>query len=36
LVYLEVEKWLLEADILKGDDWRLLAEIKYILEPFYL
>ncbi|KAH7459261.1 hypothetical protein FOMA001_g20088 [Fusarium oxysporum f. sp. matthiolae] len=36
LVYLEVERWLPEADMLKGDDWRLLAEIKYILKPFYL
>uniref|UniRef100_A0A0D2XSY6 HAT C-terminal dimerisation domain-containing protein n=1 Tax=Fusarium oxysporum (strain Fo5176) TaxID=660025 RepID=A0A0D2XSY6_FUSOF len=36
LVHPEVEKWLPEADMLKGDDWRLLAEIKLILEPFYL
>ncbi|KAJ0122841.1 hypothetical protein HZ326_31574, partial [Fusarium oxysporum f. sp. albedinis] len=36
LVHPEVEKWLPEADMLKGDDWRLLAEIKHILEPFYL
>ncbi|RYC78584.1 hypothetical protein BFJ63_vAg18542 [Fusarium oxysporum f. sp. narcissi] len=36
LVHPEVEKWLPEADMLKGNDWRLLAEIKYILEPFYL
>ncbi|KAF6525877.1 hypothetical protein HZS61_011672 [Fusarium oxysporum f. sp. conglutinans] len=36
LVHSEVEKWLPEADMLKGDDWRLLAEIKLILEPFYL
>ncbi|KAF5696988.1 transposase [Fusarium mundagurra] len=36
LVHPEVEKWLPEADMLKGDDWRLLTEIKHILEPFYL
>ncbi|EXK25883.1 hypothetical protein FOMG_17497 [Fusarium oxysporum f. sp. melonis 26406] len=36
LVHPEVERWLPEADMLKGDDWRLLAEIKHILEPFYL
>jgi hypothetical protein len=36
LVHPEVEKWLPEADTLKGDDWRLLAEVKHILEPFYL
>jgi len=36
LVHPEVEKWLPEADMLKGDDWRLLAEIKLILEPSYL
>ncbi|KAF5261576.1 hypothetical protein FOXYS1_7734 [Fusarium oxysporum] len=36
LVHPEVEKWLPEADMLKGDDWRLLAEIKHIVEPFYL
>ncbi|KAL9564044.1 hypothetical protein ACKAV7_011818 [Fusarium commune] len=36
LVHPEVEKWLPEADMLKGDDWRLLAEIKHILELFYL
>ncbi|PNP86372.1 hypothetical protein FNYG_00288 [Fusarium nygamai] len=36
LVHPEVEKWLPEADMLKADDWRLLAEIKHILEPFYL
>jgi hypothetical protein len=36
LVHPEVEKWLPEADMLKGDDWRFLAEIKNILEPFYL
>jgi hypothetical protein len=36
LVHPEVEKWLPEADMLKGDDWRFLAEVKHILEPFYL
>ncbi|KAF4336682.1 hypothetical protein FBEOM_9456 [Fusarium beomiforme] len=36
LAHPEVEKWLPEADMLKGDDWRLLTEIKHILEPFYL
>ena len=36
LVHPEVEKWLPEADMLRGDDWRLLAEIKHILEPFHL
>jgi hypothetical protein len=36
LAHPEVEKWLPEADLLKGDDWRLLEEIKHILEPFYL
>ncbi|KAM5527708.1 transposase-like protein [Fusarium oxysporum f. sp. phaseoli] len=36
LVHPEVEKWLSEADMLKGDGWRLLAEVKHVLEPFYL
>ncbi|KAM6514428.1 hypothetical protein FALCPG4_015566 [Fusarium falciforme] len=36
LVHPEVEKWLPEADMLKGNVWRLLAEIKHILEPFHL
>ncbi|EXL38980.1 hypothetical protein FOCG_18393 [Fusarium oxysporum f. sp. radicis-lycopersici 26381] len=36
LVHPEVEKWVLEADMLKGNDWRLLAETKHIIEPFYL
>ncbi|KAF5268120.1 hypothetical protein FOXYS1_993, partial [Fusarium oxysporum] len=36
LVHPEVEKWLPEADMLKGDDWRLLTEVKHIHEPFYL
>ncbi|EXL65646.1 hypothetical protein FOPG_18135 [Fusarium oxysporum f. sp. conglutinans race 2 54008] len=36
LVHPEVAKWLLEADMLKGNDWRLLAETKHIIEPFYL
>ncbi|KNB04727.1 hypothetical protein FOXG_19384 [Fusarium oxysporum f. sp. lycopersici 4287] len=36
LVHPAVEKWLPEADVLKGDDWRPLADIKHILEPFYL
>ncbi|PNP53253.1 hypothetical protein FNYG_15776 [Fusarium nygamai] len=36
LAHPEMEKWLPEADMLKGDDWRLLTEIKHILEPFYL
>ncbi|KZL66453.1 transposase-like protein [Colletotrichum incanum] len=25
-----------DADILSGDDWKVLAEIKHVLEPFYL
>ncbi|KAJ3454567.1 hypothetical protein MRS44_013167 [Fusarium solani] len=36
LVHPDVERWLPEADTLKGDDWRLLEEVKHILEPFYL
>jgi hypothetical protein len=36
LVHPEVEKRLPEADMLKGNDWRLLAEIKHIIEPLYL
>ena len=36
LVHPEVEKWLPEANMFKGNDWRLLAEIKHITEPFYL
>jgi hypothetical protein len=36
LVHPDVEGWLPEGDVLKGDDWRLLAEVKHILEPFYL
>ncbi|RKK72669.1 hypothetical protein BFJ70_g17266 [Fusarium oxysporum] len=36
LVHPEVEIWLSEADMLKGDGWRLLVEVKHILEPFYL
>ncbi|EXM14644.1 hypothetical protein FOTG_16971 [Fusarium oxysporum f. sp. vasinfectum 25433] len=36
LVHPEVAKWLLEADMLKRNDWRLLAETKHIIEPFYL
>jgi hypothetical protein len=36
LVYPEVEKWLSKEDMLKGDYWRHLADIKYILKPFYL
>jgi hypothetical protein len=36
LVHPEVERWLPGGNVLKGDDWRLLAEVKHVLEPFYL
>ncbi|TQW01624.1 hypothetical protein IF2G_10859 [Cordyceps javanica] len=36
LVHPEVEGSLPQEDILSADDWRLLGEVKHILEPFYL
>ena len=35
LVHPDVEGWLPQGDLLQGDDWKLLAEVKHILEPFY-
>ncbi|KAM3519811.1 hypothetical protein MY4038_009655 [Beauveria bassiana] len=36
LVHPNVEGSLPQEDILSADDWRLLGEVKHILEPFYL
>jgi hypothetical protein len=36
MVHPDVEGNLPREDILNADDWRLLGEIKHILEPFYL
>ncbi|TQW01723.1 NYN domain-containing protein [Cordyceps javanica] len=36
MVHPDVEGSLPQEDILSADDWRLLGEVKHILEPFYL
>ncbi|KFA52531.1 hypothetical protein S40293_10337, partial [Stachybotrys chartarum IBT 40293] len=36
LIHPDVEGCLPEADVMKADDWRLLVEVKHVLEPFYL
>jgi len=35
-IHPDVEGSLPQEDVLTADDWRLLAEIKHVLEPFYL